>query len=56
MSEEDWQLKFIGEEQRHRRTKEELDAAVQRAHRWEAAYWTLVKAADATYEHQAQKR
>jgi hypothetical protein len=55
MPEEDWKLKFIGEEQRHRTTKEELEAAVVRAHRWEAAYWSLVRAADATYEHKAQK-
>ncbi len=53
MPEEDWKLKFIGEEQRHSQTKEQLDHAVERAHSWEAAYWALVKAADKTYEHKA---
>jgi hypothetical protein len=50
-SEIDYQMKYIGEEQRHRDTREELERFIRRAATWEAAYWALVKAVDAQYEH-----
>lgn len=46
---EDWQMKFIGEEQRHRDTKAELALVLNQRNRWEEAYWALVRAAQAVY-------
>lgn len=50
MEETDWQMKFVGEKQRHGETKEKLDAATERERLWETAYWSLAKAAIASLD------
>lgn len=49
--EPDWQLKFIGEEQRHKTTEEELRRMIERAAVWERAYWALVAAVGGSHAH-----